>query len=218
MLPVLDAGALALAVILVCAYYAYLRWQVRKHNPHYTVHAVNTVARTLWVETVMGSGRMDVLAVQTLRNSVMAASFMASTAILLIIGVLTLSGAERSGGLWHSLNIGATDLRLTTLKLVLLLVDFFFAFFCFSMAVRFFNHVGYMINVPLTEGLDALAPRRVADYLNRAGTYYTLGMRAFFICVPLVFWFFGPHFMLAATVALIVALHYLDRAPAPERS
>ena len=218
MLPVLDAGALALAVILVFGYYAYLRWQVWKHNPHYTVHAVNTVARTLWVEAVMGSGRMDVLAVQTLRNSVMAASFMASTAILLILGVLTLSGAERSGELWHALNIGATDLRLTTLKLVLLLVDFFFAFFCFSMAVRFFNHVGYMINVPLTKGLEALAPRRVADYLNRAGTYYTLGMRGFFICVPLVFWFFGPHFMLAATVALIVALHYLDRAPSVGRS
>ena len=218
MLPVLDGAALLIAIVLVCGYYAYLRWQVRKNNPHYTVHAVNTVARTRWVETVMASGKMDVLAVQTLRNSVMAASFMASTAILLIIGVLTLSGAERSGELWHSLNVGTTDLRLTTLKLVLLLVDFFFAFFCFSMAVRFFNHVGYMINVPVTEGLAALAPRRVADYLNRAGTYYTLGMRAFFICVPLVFWFFGPHFMLAATVALIAALHYLDRAPAGERS
>src|SRR5262245_43872757 len=134
MLPVLDAGALAAAVVLVCGYYAYLRWQVSQRNPHYTVHAVNTVARVRWVETVMASGRMDVLAVQTLRNSVMAASFMASTAILLIIGVLTLSGAERSGELWHSLNFGTTDLRLTTLKLLLLLVDFFFAFFCFLLA------------------------------------------------------------------------------------
>src|SRR5215831_18470196 len=117
MIPVLDAGALAAAVALVCGYYAYLRWQVRKHNPHYTVHAVNTIARERWVETVMASGRMDILAVQTLRNSVMAASFMASTAILLIIGVLTLSGAERSGELWHSLSFGMTDVRLTTLKL-----------------------------------------------------------------------------------------------------
>src|SRR4051812_30905080 len=114
-MPVLDAGSLALSLACVFAYYAYLRWQVRKHNPHYTVHAVNTLARERWVETVMASGRMDVLAVQTLRNSVMAASFMASTAILLIIGVLTLSGAEKSGELWHALNIGATDLRLTTL-------------------------------------------------------------------------------------------------------
>ena len=212
-MPVLDAGALAAAIALVLAYYAYLRWQVRKRNPHYTVHAVNTLARVRWVETVMASGKMDVLAVQTLRNSVMAASFMASTAILLIIGVLTLSGAEKSGELWHALNIGTTDLRLTTLKLLLLLVDFFFAFFCFSMAVRFFNHVGYMINVPVAHSVDALAPSQVAAYLNRAGTYYTLGMRAFFICVPLVFWFFGPHFMVLAAVALLAALYRLDRPP-----
>lgn len=136
---------------------------------------------------------------------------------LLIIGALTLSGADRSGELWHTLNVGTTDSRIMTLKLLLLLADFFFAFFCFSMAVRFFNHVGYMINVPAACGVEALAPARVAGYLNRAGRYCTLGMRAFFICVPLVFWFFGPHFMLAATVALIAALHRLDRAPERDR-
>jgi uncharacterized membrane protein len=217
MIPVLDTAALLFSVGLVAAYYGFLRWQVRKNNPHYTVHAVNTVARAHWVETVMASGKMDVLAVQTLRNSVMAASFMASTAILLIIGALTLSGGDRSGQLWHALNPGGTDPWLVTLKLLLLLSDFFFAFFCFSMAVRFFNHVGYMINVPAEHGLEALAPARVARYLNRAGRYYTLGMRAFFICVPLVFWFFGPHFMVVATVALTGALHRLDRAPDAER-
>lgn len=211
-MPGLDAGALLLSVSLAAAYYGYLHRQL-KRDPHHTVHAVNTVARTRWVETIMASGKMDVLAVQTLRNSVMAASFMASTAILLMIGTLTLSGADRTASLWHALNVGATDPRLIALKLMLLLADFFFAFFCFSMAVRFFNHVGYMINVPVAHGLEALAPGRVASYLNRAGSYYTLGTRAFFFCVPLVFWFFGPHFMLAATAALIAALYRLDRAP-----
>jgi hypothetical protein len=40
------------------------------------------------------SGKSDVLAVQTLRNSVMASSFMASTAILLLIGALTMSASS----------------------------------------------------------------------------------------------------------------------------
>jgi len=215
MIPGLDAAALLLSIGLVAAYHRYLQWQL-KRDPHFTVHAVNTIARTRWVQTVMASGKMDVLAIQTLRNSVMAASFMASTAILLMIGTLSLSGAERSGSLWHALNIGTMDPRLTTLKLILLLADFFFAFFCFSMAVRFFNHVGYMINVPVVHGLEALAPGRVAGYLNRAGRYYTFGTRAFFFCVPLVFWFFGPHFMLLAAAALIAGLYRLDRAPESE--
>jgi uncharacterized membrane protein len=207
-----DAAALLLFAGLVAAYHGYLRWRL-KSDPHYTVHAVNRIARARWVETIMAGGGMEVLAVQTLRNSVMAASFMASTAILLIVGTLTLSGADRAGSIWHALNVGGTDPRLVSVKLILLLADFFFAFFCFSMAVRFFNHVGYMINVPVAHGLEALAPERVTSYLNRAGSYYTYGTRAFFFCVPLVFWFFGPHFMVAAAVALLAALYRLDRAP-----
>jgi len=212
MFPALDIAALVVSLALAASYHAYLSWHLRR-DPHHTVHSVNMIARARWVETVMASGKMDVLAVQTLRNSVMAASFMASTAILLMIGTLTLSGTDRAGSLWHTLDFGTTDPRLITLKLILLLADFFFAFFCFSMAVRFFNHVGYMINIPVAHGLQAVTPAQVAAYLNRAGSYYTFGTRAFFFCVPLVFWFFGPHFMLAAAVALIAGLYRLDRAP-----
>jgi uncharacterized membrane protein len=49
------------------------------------------------------------------------------------------------------------------------------------------------------------------------GRCYTLGTRAFFFCVPLVFWFFGPHFMLVATVVLLAGLYFLDRAPVSKR-
>lgn len=212
MIPIFDAAALLLTLGLVAGYIVFLKRCLRR-DPHYTVHAVNYVARVHWVQRVMSSGGMDVLAVQTLRNSVMASSFMASTAILLMIGALTLSGADRGGDIWHALNFGVADPRLVSIKVILLIADFFCAFFCFSMAVRFFNHVGYMINVPVTVGVRALTAARVADYLNRAGSCYTLGTRAFFFCVPLVFWFFGPHFMLAGTVALLLGLYRLDRAP-----
>jgi uncharacterized membrane protein len=38
-------------------------------------------------------------------------------------------------------------------------------------------------------------------------------MRAYYVAVPLVFWLFGPHFMLLSTVILLPILFYLDRAP-----
>jgi uncharacterized membrane protein len=38
-------------------------------------------------------------------------------------------------------------------------------------------------------------------------------MRAYYYTVPLLLWLFGPHFMLAGTVVLVVSLHYLDRSP-----
>lgn len=208
-----DLAAVIVAVGLLFAYYGFMRYKLRR-DPYYTVHAVNCLARKRWVQTVMTRGQMDVLAIQTLRNSVMTASFMASTAILLMIGVLSLSGSiNEDAPVWHTLNSGVTHPELLTFKLMLLLLDFFAAFFCFAMAVRFFNHVGYMINVPHAADEKTLAPGRVTEYLNRAGLCYVLGMRAFFFCVPLVFWLFGPHFMLLATIGLTAGQYWLDRSP-----
>lgn len=172
------------------------------------------MARTAWVVTIMREGR-DILAVQTLRNSTMAATFLASTSVLLIIGVLTLSGqADRLEGAWHSLNtVGSRHPELWLAKLLLLLLDLFVAFFSFSMSIRIYNHVGYMINVPLALNHRVISPEHVAVHLNRAGKYYSIGMRAYYFSVPIVFWLFGPHLMLGATVLLVAVLYHLDRAP-----
>ena len=79
------------------------------------------------------------------------------------------------------------------------------------MAVRFFNHMGYMITTP-TGSLTAV-PSRVVAYLNRAGNCYAFGTRALFFCVPLMLWTFGPSFLVAGTAALLLALYAFDRAP-----
>ncbi len=81
------------------------------------------------------------------------------------------------------------------------------------MAIRIYNHVGYMINVPFSLNHKAITPQHVALHLNRGGNYYYIGMRAFYFLVPLVFWLFGPHFMLVATIGLIMVLYRIDRAP-----
>ena len=208
-----DVVGFVLSVVLLVVYHLYLRQRV-KHNPAYTVQAVNVMARSAWVERIM-KNEDGILAVQTLRNSTMAATFLASTAVLLIIGVLTLSEqGDKLGGTWHALNIvGATRAELWLTKLLMLLLDLFVAFFAFSMSIRVFNHVGYMINVPKAAGHKSISPRHVAVHLNRAGRFYSIGMRAYYFLVPLVFWLFGPHFMLLATVGLIFVLYKIDRAP-----
>lgn len=209
-----DWAALAGSLVLILLYHAFLKWKVR-HDPGFAVHAINAMARAKWVETIMGSGAKDVLAVQTLRNSVMAASFMASTAVLLIMGTLTVgSDVDKITKAWHALNLsGQTRSAIHMINVMFLLVDFFVAFFFFSMAIRFYNHVGYLINLPAAQLGAAFAPDKVAAYLNRAGHYYSLGMRTFYFCLPLVFWFFGPHMMVVGTIGLIGALFRLDRAP-----
>lgn len=202
-----------MSALLLIVYHGYLRYRT-SHNPAYTVQAVNRIARTAWVESIMYGHGKEVLAVQTLRNSTMAATFLASTAVLLIIGVMTLSGqGDRLGTTWHTLNIGSKHSGLWMAKLLLLLLDLFIAFFSFSQAVRVFNHVGYLVNVPLNLKHKAISPKHVAFHLNRAGKFHSIGMRAYYFTVPLVFWLFGPHFMLMSTIGLIVVLYHLDRAP-----
>jgi uncharacterized membrane protein len=190
-----------------------LRYKIR-NNPAYTVQAINIIARTAWVENIMRNGK-DILAVQTLRNSTMAATFLSSTSILLIMGVLSLSGqGDKLDSTWHLLNIiGSRHPELWLVKVLLMLLDLLVAFFSFAMSIRIFNHVGYLLNVPLEMNHKSISPRYVAIQLNYAGHYYSVGMRAYYFLVPLVFWLFGPHLMLLSTLLLIFMLYRLDRAP-----
>lgn len=212
-----DSAAFALSAGVVAAYYVFLNIKVR-NNPTYTIHGVNALARSLWVEHIMRNASKDVMAVQTLRNWIMGASLMASTAALLIVGTLTLSGqAENISQSWHVLSIKKSIANeLWILKVMLLLLDFIVAFFAFTMSVRLANHVVFMVNVPDHGAHHNLSPKAVARRMQRAGNMFAIGMRAFFFAVPLVFWLFGPYFLLASSIGLVITLYHLDRSEPEE--
>jgi len=209
-----DIVAFVVSVALVAAYYIYLHWRTTRHDPLFTVQGINAEARRLWVASVMRD-RRDILAVQTLRNSTMAATFLASTAVLLVIGTLSL--AERGNDFehaLHSLNMaGQVDPALWLIKLLCLVVDLCVAFFSFTLAVRKFNHVGYLLNVPSDLEHPIITPRYVADFLHRAAQHYSMGMRAYYFTVPLLFWLFDPHLLAASTLVMLFFLYRIDRAP-----
>ena len=204
--------AFAVSAVLILGYHLYLRARLR-YDPAYTIQAVNAQARVTWVDNIMSGSGKDILAVQTLRNSTMAATFLASTAILLIMGVINMMPKGDAGTpLLESLHRHAVAGDLATLKLLPFLVVFFCAFFCFSQAVRLYNHVGYLIN-SASGGRLSPTPALVARVLNRSGRYYSLGMRAYYLSVPLVFWLFGPWYLIAGAVGLVAVLYHVDRTP-----
>jgi uncharacterized membrane protein len=210
----LDMLAAGISVMLFIAYYAFLLARARR-DPDFTIQAINQKARALWVAVVMKDRSKDIMAVQTLRNFEMAATFKASSAILLIIGTLTLSGQSESlARTWHMLSIaGARAPEWWIGKIMCLLTVLIVAFFAFAMVIRSLNHVVFMISLPPDAAHGVLAVDKVATRLNNAGTFYTIGMRSFFLAVPLVFWLFGPAFLVASTIGLIVILYQLDRNP-----
>ncbi|TCJ11541.1 DUF599 domain-containing protein [Parasulfuritortus cantonensis] len=207
-----DLAAFLFSLALIAAYYVYLGRRLRR-DPTYTIQGLNNLARSLWVIHAMSTPGKDVMAVQTLRNFVMGASLMASTAALLIIGTLTLSGqAENIAKSWHVLNlVSSHSAEIWIIKVLCLLIDFIVAFFAFAMSVRLANQVVFMINVPDTGAHLSLSPHAVGQRLNRAGSLFSVGLRTFFFAVPLVFWLFGPVFLVVASAWLVFAFYRLDR-------
>jgi uncharacterized membrane protein len=198
-----EFAAAAASLAILIAYHFYVRVKARA-NPAYTIQAVINRGRGAWVERVMRD-REGILAVQTLRNSIMVATFFASTAVALIVGTITLS--MQSDKLFTASHAVAGDLWLV--KVLLILVDMLCAFVFFSQTIRLLNHVGIMISVPP----DASPPAMVAAILIQAGRYHTRGMRCYYYAGPLLFWLFGPGFLIAASCALVFALYWLDKSP-----
>lgn len=209
-----DVVAITFSFLAVVTYYAVLRARVRR-NPAYSIHFVNELARRVWVENVMVNPGQEIMAVQSLRNFIMVGILMVSTASLLIVGTLTLSGqAENISHSWHALNlVGSHSAGLWIIKVMCLLADFLIAFFSYAMAIRLANHVLFMLNVPKKSHAEheVLSPENVANRLNQAGYMMAIGMRAFFFAIPLVFWLFGPVFLLLATAGVIAIVSRLDR-------
>lgn len=206
---IVDLSTFALCATLIGVYQVRLSRNIRR-NPTHTVQGMNTQARIAWVERMITENR-DISAVQTFRNSMMAASFMATTAVLLIFGILNLlANAEKLGAAFHGLNSwGSQEPGMTVFKLMLIVVSFFVAFFAFALAVRGYHHAGYLINAPAS-GAHGAAPHKTVQVLNRSSMYYMAGMRAYYFTVPLVLWVFGPVWMLLGTVALLLVLRHLD--------
>lgn len=197
---------------ILAAHAAFLRYKER-HDSRYTLSAMLQEARVAWIERMMGQ-KEGVLAVQTMRNQIMAATFFASTAILLIIGTLTLTAqGERLVANWSLLSpFGAINERVWLGKVMFLLVDLLFAFGLFAQTIRLLSHVSMLVSVPST----AIRPRQVAALMLQAGRYNIWGIRCYYYAVPLLFWLFGPIFFVGGSIALVLLMLRLHRAPAPE--
>ena len=196
--------------IVIIAYHMHLYRKVRNDSLT-TAIGITNHARQLWVEGVIRD-RRDILAIQTLRNQVMAATFLASTAILVCLG--SFSAAFRPGifmEVSHSLNLlGTKTETLWMFKLMLLGIIFFVTFFNFTLCIRYYNHVGFMINT-FQQNDSTVSAQSVTQVLNHGALHYTIGMRGFYLSVPLALWLFGPIWMLAGSLLLVGVLYRLDR-------
>jgi uncharacterized membrane protein len=199
---------LLLSVFILTLYHViqYIRYKI---NPLRTNIGNTKLERQEWVKTY--TEKHDVSAVQALRNWIMTSTFLASTSILLSIGIINLLSTIENWTLTHSqINIFSHLPQVNfQVKLFILLALYLFAFFCFSMTLRYFNRAAFQLGGPIDGNL---APRqnKLLYTLNHGALFYKLGMRSFYISIPIIFGIFGSVWMFTSTLLLIIVLFYLD--------
>lgn len=200
----------ALSIFILVAYHLVL-YRIYTQAPEKTHIGKANLLRGLWVESIMMEGK-DILAVQTLRNWTMASTFLASTAILISLGALShILGTNELSSLSSQLSIlGPTSEKFASFKLLVISITLFFAFFNFSLAIRYYNNAGFLINVPADKYPEGTEVDPVTTILNQGAVHYNLGMRAYYLTAPLTLWLLGPVWFLVGTLLISYVMYRMD--------
>ncbi len=208
--PYLELAFTVAAFGLLLGYQVLYLLRIRR-APLTTTLGFNNQTRAQWVEAVIAEKR-DVLAVQTLRNWTMAATFLASTAILLALAFLNFAvTTEKLSAVAHIANFfGSESERLLVVKALSNVLVFLFTFFNFTLAVRYYNHVAFLINVPSIQENEA-ERAKVAKTVNRGALHYNLGMHGYYTTIPVTLWIVGPGWLFLSAVVVTFTMSRIDR-------
>eukprot|EP00850_Spirogloea_muscicola_P015413 SM000117S25533 [mRNA] locus=s117:318992:320185:- [translate_table: standard] len=209
----LDAVLVPPGVAALLAYHVWLAATVRR-RPLATVVGVNHMVRRAWVHHIMRDNeKRSILAVQTLRNWVMASSLLASTAIGLSTAMAALLRSALDPVVRQALQsfiVGADSDAVIAVKFFCLLLCFLWAFLCYIQSIRYVNHVSFLVNIPVGPELPGLTPDYVAKVLEKGSDFYTVGTRGYYVAFPLICWLFGPIPMLVVSLLMVGLLYKLD--------
>ncbi|XP_020263685.1 uncharacterized protein LOC109839602 [Asparagus officinalis] len=171
-MSVLDYVLVPLGLGVMAGYQGWLLYMVMKH-PTKTVIGINSINRRAWVNTMMEDpSKNGILAVQTLRNNIMASTLLASTAIMLCSLVAMLMTQSPQGQ--SIITTSNTSINFS-LKSFLILVCFLIAFLMNVQSIRFYNHASILINARRS---PLLTHEYVASMINRGSYFWSIGLRA----------------------------------------
>ncbi|XP_030551698.1 uncharacterized protein LOC115756153 [Rhodamnia argentea] len=211
----LDAILVPLGFLISLGYHVWL-WHKVRTEPLSTIIGTNARGRRFWVAAMMkDNDKKNILAVQTLRNTIMGSTLMATTSILLCSGLAAVISSSYS--VKKPLNdsvYGGHGEFMVAMKYVTLLTIFLFSFLCHSLSIRFINQVNFLINTPLQqadpETASIVNPEYISELLERGFLLNTVGNRLFYAAIPLLLWIFGPVPVFLCSVTLVPVLYNLD--------
>jgi hypothetical protein len=199
----IDYGALLAGLLMVIVYEVLLR---RRTAAGETARSVHTRLREEWLVAIEKQPGSEIVAIQTVRNSLMSATINASTAALAFMGTISLALPRLSGAVDEVNRVTSREVMA-----LLLMGTLFASCMCSVMAMRYANHLGYVVSAPVNAGLRRRWAAVAGAYLRRSGAYYGWGWRLFLMGGPLAIGVSRPWLMPVATLVLVTVLRYFDR-------
>lgn len=207
-----------LATVAVLAFYEATLARVRQGQSQRLARTAHATLREEWFAAVSAQKGSEILAVQTLRNSLMSASMTASTAALGLMGTVTLAAPSLHATFAESEAAMPSFTPRLALELVSLAL-LFASLVSSAMAVRYYNHAGFIGGMPV----ESEARRRWAAagsaYVRKAGLLYGWGLRQLVLVAPVLAAILHPMVGPVAALGVVVVLFGFDRFgahPAPD--
>lgn len=198
----------ALATVAVLAGYELSLALARHRRPAHMARTAHANLREDWFAAVSQQKGSEILAVQTLRNAVMSASIIASTAALGLMGTVTLAVPSLHAGIAAAALPGFTPRLAMELALLALL---FASLVTSVMAVRYYNHAGFVGGMPVDSAArDQWTPAGIL-YVRKAGILYSWGLRQLVLVAPVVAFILHPAAGPVAAVLVCTVLSGFDR-------
>ncbi|CAA6673126.1 unnamed protein product [Spirodela intermedia] len=183
----LDFLLVPLGLLAVAAYHAWLIVAIHR-KPERTVIGLNSLAGAAGIHR-----RNGVLAVQTVRNNIMASTLLTTAAVIV-------AGARQQGATGDLRQV-LCDHRLLHARIPLP---------CPVYQVLRPRELPRVSAAVAVKRGGRLSTAYVARSLNRGGLFWSLGLRAFYVSFNLFLWIFGPIAMFVSCYVMVCMLYFLD--------
>jgi len=163
-------AAAAATVVILGLYELSFAWLERR-RPLRIARSAHAAMREDWFTALSAHSGSEILSVQTLRNSLMSATMVTSTAALGLVATVTISASALHAN--FDVDSGAWQALSPRLALELILLGMLAASLISSaIAARFYNHAGFITSMPVGSTHRARWSPLGVKYLRRAGVLY----------------------------------------------
>ncbi len=138
------------------------------------------------------------------------ATFMASSTLLIIAGLVTAIGAmEKALALFTQLPFVRFNPQTWEIGLILMTLAFAYAFFTFTWCIRQWGFASILIGSlpPLTQTPDEDLGNALARIISLAVYHFNMGLRTYYFSLALLVWFIHPVAFMITTTWVVAVLY-----------